>query len=683
MDGKKLMLLKLLLDAEEFISYEQLAEYLDVSTRSVLRFMKEIQTYVLGYDIRVELKKRKGIKLVGTKEDKERLLASMDNKTVAVYTGNERMIMIMIELFQPAQEYTKLYYLAYRLHVSMTTLHNDLSSIEDYLSLNHVRIHTQRGEGVRLQGKRKDIAWAMASFLLPYMEWGHDTVRYQYLLNEQVQEAMHTFFSLSRLWEVKRLADAFDYTLASVFVLEDYHHFLILITIMIWYPQYLQDYEDSGYQSPVLESQVNLRYGQFMKKVNQEAKANRLSMSSSSLYTAAYLSMRKVDLQTDAYQYDEELYYLTLHFLGDLEQELAVALNRDADLVDRLSMHMKLMIHRIKMGTVISNTYLSEVKKKYMSVFSAVMKHLQLFENRYGIRINENEIGYITVHVLASMIEQENCERRIKVAVLCMSGMGTSKMLTEMLMRRYPLLQVEHDFSLEEFHEMQMLQEGYDMVVSTISLETMMLPVVVVHPIPTEQDYEAVNKLYEKLSRNRHDTKDIQRKASIKKAVNAPIPKQKILERLQTTITIVDQFRIEEISASGLRELWTGIANRALHENDREEFYEKIRLREELGNTVIPELKLLLIHCRLKDIIQLKLYKLKQSFTYMYKAEQYTVQYALLMIAPVQEQLQVLECMSSVSMHAVADEAFQKALLSKDDEEFITMLTRILLADMI
>ena len=256
-------------------------------------------------------------------------------------------------------------------------------------------------------------------------------------------------------------------------------------------------------------------------------------------------------------------------------------------------------------------------------------------------------------------------------------------MLTEMLMRRYPLLQVEHDFSLEEFHEMQMLQEGYDMVVSTISLETMMLPVVVVHPIPTEQDYEAVNKLYEKLSRNRHDTKDIQRKASIKKAVNAPIPKQKILERLQTTITIVDQFRVEEISASGLRELWTGIANRALHENDREEFYEKTRLREELGNTVIPELKLLLIHCRLKDIIQLKLYKLKQSFTYMYKAEQYTVQYALLMIAPVQEQLQVLECMSSVSMHAVADEAFQKALLSKDDEEFITMLTRILLADMI
>ena len=62
MDGKKLMLLKLLLDAEEFISYEQLAEYLDVSTRSVLRFMKEIQTYALGYDIRVELKKTQGNK---------------------------------------------------------------------------------------------------------------------------------------------------------------------------------------------------------------------------------------------------------------------------------------------------------------------------------------------------------------------------------------------------------------------------------------------------------------------------------------------------------------------------------------------------------------------------------------------------------------------------------------------
>lgn len=683
MDGKKLMLLKLLLDAEDYISYEQLAESLDVSTRSVLRFMKDIQAYVLRYDMQVELKKGKGIRLSKTMKDRARLYASINDKAAVVYTGNERMILIMMELFHPAQEYTKLYYLAYKLNVSMTTIHHDLSSIEDYLSLNHVRIQTQRGEGLKLQGKRRDIAWAIASFLVPYMEWDHDSVRYQYLLNDRVQRDMDVFFSRSRLWEVKRLADAFDYTLASVFVLEDYHHFLILITIMIWYPQYLHSYEDSGYQPPVLESQVNLRYDQFMKKVNREYGEERLCRNSSSLYTAAYLSMRKVDVQTDAYQYDEELYYLTLHFLGALEQELAVALNRDADLVDRLSMHMKLMIHRIKMGTVISNTYLSEVKKKYMPVFSAVMKYLHLFENRYGIRINENETGYITVHVLATMIEQENCERRIKAAVLCMSGMGTSKMLTEMLLRRYPLLYIEHDFSLEEFHEMRMLQEGYDLVISTISIETMMLPVVVVHPIPTEQDYEAVNKLYEKLTKNSCAAAAYRKKEGTKVTDSAPVSKQKILERLQVVAAIVEQFRIERIAASGLRELWTAIAQRALDADDREEFYDSIRLREELGSTVIPDLKLLLIHCRLKDIIQLKLYRLQQPFAYTYKEERHTVHHALLMIAPAQEQQSVLECMSRVSMHAAADEAFQKSLLSKDDEEIITMLARVLTADLV
>lgn len=678
MDGNKLALLKLLLLAEDYLSYETCAQQLQVSTRTILRFLKEIEVYCATYHVSIVLKKRKGIRLVGTKHDLEQLkLDTLQEKSTG-YTSQERMILIMMELFAN-QTATKLYYLAYRLQVSMTTIQHDLSAIEEYLALNHLKIAHLRGIGIELCGTRRNCIWAIASFLIPYLEWQEDVVVYPALLSQEVSREMETFLPTAVIQKVKQWVDEFDYTLQDVFVLEDYHHFIVYLTILIYRRSYFEQREEEPEREVILQSQVHLRFHEFCKKIERLESNVSLDPSFGNLYVAGYLAMRKVGTQMDAYQYDEELYHLTLRFLQGVETQLQVQLNRDRDLIDRLTLHMNLVIHRLRMGTVISNPSLEEIKKKYEPVVLAVKQHLSLLENRYGIHINENEIGYITIHVLGAMMEQENSARNIKTAILCMSGMGTSKMLMETIRKHYPYLEIVQSLSFEEFNEYQLMRNGIQLIVSTIQLETITLPCVIVHPMMNEQDFLALNSTVDHLLMQ-HPMDEMLRKKERKEAGEKKEgrTKQEILTKLSLIHSILAQFQVQTIDCSSFAQLLEYFKQTMFSDVEGKEFHQKIMMREQLGSTMINELDFLLLHCRLHDITCLKCFHIKDGFPYVVDGKQVRIYHVLVMIAPQTQQKELLEMFSHISMRLATVETFQQKMCKGKEEELLEELLTIL-----
>lgn len=681
MDGNKLTLLKLLIEADDYIAYDKLAESLQVSSRTIIRFMKEIQDYVKPFHIVVDVKKRRGVRLLG--EDSEILLLkeSWKDEKGYTYTSGERMILIMMELFTNT-EYTKIYYLAYSLNVSITTIHHDIIAIENYVALNHLKIDNQRGLGMKLKGKRKDIVWAIAGFLAPYMEWEDHHISYHYLLSSDVQARMEQFFSLHTLQNVKMLMDEFDYTLRSIFVLEDYHHFIILNTILIQYQDYFSRYPETDYNELICEHQIHLRFREFMKKVTISYGANSIREEESNLYVSAYLAMRKIGTKMDSYQYDEELYHLTLRFLSDVEADLHRSLNRNTDLIDRLAIHMKLVIHRIRIGTLIHNSYVDEVKKKYPLVFEAVKRHLYLLENRYALSINDNEAGYITIHVLATMMEQENNTKMIKTGVLCMSGMGTSRMLVETIRLHYPLLQIDCGLSLDDFDELSLIQQGYDLIISTITLETITLPCIVVHPIMRDQDFNRISKRYNEFVAQRQikiddyePSHDVKSESKVCKAAN----RQEIIERMAVVSQVIEQFSVCAIRCESFDEVLDQIASDQITKENQNAFKQKIYLREKLGSTLINTMNFILIHCRLQDEMCLKLYTMEGGFLFHTEESEQRITNALVMVAPQNNHSILLEVMSQVSMSIAVDQVFQSVIMKGNEEEIIRYLTHIVL----
>ena len=67
MTGQEQAILGILLMTDGYISYETLAEKLNVSTRTVMRLIRSMETFLKDFSIMVEVKRRSGIRLDGAK----------------------------------------------------------------------------------------------------------------------------------------------------------------------------------------------------------------------------------------------------------------------------------------------------------------------------------------------------------------------------------------------------------------------------------------------------------------------------------------------------------------------------------------------------------------------------------------------------------------------------------------
>lgn len=685
MDGQRLMILKMLLESKDYLSYDTIAGRLSISSRSVARFIKDIEQYTKRYGVQLFMKKRFGFRLEGESEQLEQLMSSIEQQKIFSYTSNERMIIIMLELLSN-EDSVKLYYLSYLLNVSVGTINRDLETIQEYLFMNHIQLQTQRGIGVYLEGDRKDLLWVAANFILPYIEFrknadGSSQLCYNHLLCLDVQTRLSKFQKVDQIMTMQRLIDAFDYTLASDFIQEDYHHYLLFTTLLVYHGKLWNQRRMEPYPPMLLHHPVQQRMQEFSKKLERELQ-HPLSQEEGTMLCSAYLAMRKNDARIDSFRYDEAIYETTIRLLDAIEQELQQPLNRDMNLIDRLTMHLKLMLNRVQMGVIISNSYMETVREEYPEVFLAVKRHIDVFQEEYHCVINDNELGYITIHVLATLMEQENKKQRIKAAILCMSGMGTSKMLKERLQHKYPLMDVEFAYSIHNFNEALLIKKGFDLIISTILIETIALPCVIVHPLMSEYDFDTLNQMYFKIIEAKgYQHKGMVVKESAEKLNVGGIEKQELLSKLTAVEQIISDFALENCKVHSYQELIRVIAQRELQEESQQAFLDWVTRREQYGSTIIEESGIILVHGRIKEERCLKIYECDKPFSYLVEGKDYKIKKALIMIAPEHCEEYYLSLMSAVSTAFVQSKVLLQAIQEHQQQVILQEIAKALLLE--
>ena len=108
MTGQEQAILRILLMTDGYISYETLAEKLNVSTRTVMRLIRSMETFLKDFSIMVEVKRRSGIRLDGAKKDLEALRQTLELEKTVNYTANARILLILLELYQ-SEDFVKSY----------------------------------------------------------------------------------------------------------------------------------------------------------------------------------------------------------------------------------------------------------------------------------------------------------------------------------------------------------------------------------------------------------------------------------------------------------------------------------------------------------------------------------------------------------------------------------------------
>lgn len=141
----------------------------------------------------------------------------------------------------------------------------------------------------------------------------------------------------------------------------------------------------------------------------------------------------------------------------------------DSDLKIGLKMHLQSLMERQMKHVEVSNVYLQEIKRKYPLVFEMGIRVARYLEEMLGEEINENEIGFLSLH-LGSAFERANLSGKYRVVMIYPHDQALSNMCVRKVENRFGERMGIVD-CLNFFEEKTILRIKPDLILTTLPLK--------------------------------------------------------------------------------------------------------------------------------------------------------------------------------------------------------------------
>lgn len=654
-------IIQILCKETQYITIASIAERLNLSSRTILRELSEVEALLKQNGVHLEKKPNKGLFAAGSIEDKANILQliemSDDNK---IFTPQERQTIILSELLQN-QNPTKLYYFTKIFDVSEGTISRDLDSLEGWMNQYSLKLIRKPGLGVYIEGSENAIRRAIINLIYENVDQNqlHNFMRENFKAAADKQLGIEIRMRNRLL----NLIDRDTITKLEVLIHE--------VEDMMGY-----SFADSAYVGLVVHLALAVQRIRNNERITIDKKYMD-EISAKPEFNAAEHLVKNIERALDINIPQDEVAYITMHIIGSknrdifydeqesltgafelvklardmikvAERESNCYLEQNQKLLIGLVNHLGPAISRLKMNMDIRNPLLDEIKAFYPHIMEISKKCAEVMEERYHITIPESEIGYIAMHLGAAIDKKELDDRRVyKAAVACPSGIGASRMLASRIENEYENIMVSDVISTIKLEGYALEHAKIDFIISTVPINGAALPVIVVSPLLSLQDKLIIDKFLKESSAQSSS-------GDKKTAVDLKSKLIQLNKYSESIIELLDHlFVIDNCPAASIKEL---IALASMHIGDNPEKQNLIEQaladRESKGNTRISGKEFVLIHCRSAaiDRIQLGVIRLKNPISYTnHRDELENICFAVIMVAPLQAQKETLEVIGEVS----------------------------------
>jgi transcriptional antiterminator len=490
---------------------------MEVSVRTIQRYLNELQLILeeLTIDLELSIQPGVGVSLVGDLNKVQLLVNQL--KTYQVDEMEDRTMYICLHLLEADSPIT-IQSLADDLYVSRSTIDNTLKEVRKKMTTFDLKLKSSN-KGLELVGSEKQKRHLMADILKYF--WGGLTAsqsqpnkqwEFNVFLSEQAKEMIDSKTIKQVMKVLQQLIDNVQLQLTDY----EYQSFILHITIMIERIRLNQSL-DTKENTPkdllsiskklirLLEEAFHLNIpksertyiNNYMKTFNRQEKD--------------FNSQKSID----SFKYGKEIQLIISTSLGVLKP--------DELLINHLIQHLNSAIERLKLEASIRNPYLVQIKQSFPRAFSLGVSLAEALEKYFNIDVNEDEIAYIAIHI-QSFLERRQ-EDKQAVILVCASGFGTAKLLEQRLLQSFDdLIEIK---KIVGIREMNTLQLGDELVISTIPIENYSKQVITVNPLLNEQDmkqiqnyltsnnesiaeqfWNLVNEESVFIGKGKHDTKD-------------------------------------------------------------------------------------------------------------------------------------------------------------------------------
>lgn len=430
------------IEMQSVCSVESLAAKLDVSQKTIRNDIKELNCLLGGYAC---ISNNKGTcKLIvfapkGFTEIRNKIYKQED----LFNSSHTRMAYMFWQLMHAEEPYLT-DDLSEEMKVARTTTIGDLNRLRKAIEKYDLKIKGKANTGLALCGDEFNIR-------LFILENIYEQLYLNFPLGQTIREKLYDF--QERL-SMDALGFGFFYRFFVVMIqrMESGH------TIKKLEPKYEELYESSAY----------MIVDEFLNEIEQ-VKGYKISKEERLFLSISVAGMRTPANTAEIEQkisISEGVADLIIEILDRIKAELNVTVVAN-ELFDDFVYHVFFMINRLKYGFHIYNPMVDDFKNKYSVAYKMAEIAKGVLEERVGIEMTEDEMGFLAAYFGVFLLEQEPEEKRCKIAIVCGSGKIIGRLIENQLKKVFDV-EPEFEFFYGIFDENR--KDDFDYIVTTTEL---------------------------------------------------------------------------------------------------------------------------------------------------------------------------------------------------------------------
>lgn len=489
LNTRLMRILQELMGAKMPLTSTYLAKKINVTSRTIRNDMKELESEICLHGATIISVRGTGYALVIQNDKQFRSYLSQlfhHNPGVIPSTSEER-ILFMVRKLLLAERCVKLEELAKELFVSRSTIQNDLRDVKKIFQRYDLTLESVPSLGVKVKGSELKLRYCMSEYLFKNRQvWDTMLDCIPNITSYEITIIRNIILQQIRKNEINLSDIAFHNLIIHIAIAcarirnENY---IILISKEINDLVKEPEYEVATEIVHLVENSLQLTFpAAEIAYITMHLLGNKM-ISQSTLF----VSMGEIEQFLD-----QETYQLTVKILESIEGELHLGIHQDKELMVGIALHLKPAMNRHLYNMNIRNPMLEAIKRTYPIAFEAGILASMIIKSETGIEIDENEIGYLALHIGAA-IERKRMDQKVKRCVIvCASGLGSASFLKYKLQAEFgtklEIVNTTEYYRLREipFHEL-------DFVISTIPIhDKLPVPVIEVDVLLGKGDFSKI-----------------------------------------------------------------------------------------------------------------------------------------------------------------------------------------------
>lgn len=471
----KNIILSTLISKKDPITISEIAKDVSMSGKTVRNYLKELQAELSKKDIVLIKRPNVGVYLDISEDIREMLRGKLlgDDKEIQSHSPEYRRSYILKTLFKNKYTYT-IQLLADDLFCSKSTVVNDLTYVQKWIEDRGLILRRKQNQGLWIEGNERDYRKAMMDL---FFEIKENSIQSNELEVENLDyridfinyKKIKQLFPRIDLYSIQNIIQEAEKKLGYFFTDQAFINLITHIAITIERVKNNKEVKMDKEYLNTLMNQYEFKVAKWV--ISKLGKKFNLDFPEAEIgYISVHMLGAKIQENVHDNNYDvllntqnEEYIEIAKEIISLTGEILSVDLSDDKLLLTALVLHLRPTIVRLRHGLKLRNPILKRIKKEYTSIFGAAWACSSIFEKKLGIAINEDEVGYIAMHLAVAVGRQSNM---IKTVIVCSSGIGTSQLIKTRLEKRFNELDVIACLPLNCLSE-ELINEA-DLIISTI-----------------------------------------------------------------------------------------------------------------------------------------------------------------------------------------------------------------------